>query len=967
MQNLFTADDAEGVFAFGAPSAESDFFKKGDKGFEKYIKYLNQMVDLSAKLEKNMTKALGATTGNPKGSTSGTMGLGQFTRTEKIVGAASAVAGIVGIGMGMMPSTKSAVELQQSADAYAGMSGMSSQSAILRANKAVGNGVTSALGPTQAAMTLAYSGGYLANSISSKNVMSQIGGLSALTGGTNQQVAQGMAGINGMSFLRIGVKVRDANGNLKPPNQIINDTWNFLYGGRQITKEQAAMVMNPGSKGYITIQQITGGDPNLMNIIQMGIMARAGNGDKSISSSQLQGSSQALNLLGVSGKSSLRSQFNLNTAGANLLAQTNQGLVQGYNTSNNTAAAIDNGLAGMAKQLPVVADLLGRLKGVLETFPGATNASGTISGLAGGAMSMGYGALQNRALSQMISSQQTVSQDEVAASAVARAGKLARAARGLGYAGSILSGGLQGYASGQSTHKFSWGSLLSSAGQGFATGGMMGLIAGSETGPGALLTGLIGGVLGAGANVAGQLFGGGGTTTQPMSTGESGHGAIHSPAPKAPITSGFGMRTDPMNPKKKNFHSGIDYGVKVGTPVSAAGPGKVTHTGTDKDYGNYVIVTHGKKSTLYAHLSQILVRPGQQVTSKTIIGKSGGKKGAPGSGRSTGAHLHFELRDNGGVGAAGRVDPKKYMGSNSALAPSVTSNSSVVPSASSSGTHFVGKHYSNSVGINSISDPSILSSTPLPAVLGSAMVAGSPTNYSDWISRLSKKQVSTLQATDGTSLVNSSPDFTAHGIPGGNAASYMKMLYAQGFRGRALQTAFAVSMAESHGNPSAHGDINLQDAKWGPSIGLFQIRSLKDWKKYDNPNRDGSRLNNPKYNIQAAWNISHGGKNWKPWSTYTGGEYVRYLDDAARAAQADGFGVGGPSSQGMSLNPGYGHGPGSNQSFSSNSSSQSHVNIKVQMNVNIASANAEGVQKMVTTFNDQLYKQLRIKGISQGL
>lgn len=963
MQNLFTADDAEGVFAFGAPSAEADFFKKGDKGFEKYVKYLNQMVDLSAKLEKNMAKALGDTGSNPKGSTSETMGLGGFTRTEKIVGAAAAVAGVAGIGMGLMPSTKSAVELQQSADAYAGMSGMSSQSAILRANRAVGNGATSALGPTQAAMTMAYSGGYLANSISSKNVMSQIGGLSALTGGTNQQVAQGMAGINGMSFLRIGVKVRDSNGNLKPPNQIINDAWNFLYGGRQITKEQAAMVMNPGSKGYITIQQITGGDPNLMNIIQMGIMARAGNGDKAISSSQLQGSTQALNLLGVSGSSSLRSQFNLNTAGANLLAQTNQGLVQGYNTANNTAAAIDNGLAGMAQKLPVVVDLLGRLKGVLETFPGASNASGTISGLAAAGGSMGYSLLQGKVAGQ-IAGQGMAGEGAAAAKAAGRFASMSRLIRGLGIAGVAATSGITGYAQGKGSHgHLNWGSVLASA----LAGGGTGAILGAGTGPGALVTGLIGAVASGGANLVGQLFGGGGTTTQPMSTGETGHGGLHSPAPKAQVTSGFGMRTDPMNPKKKSYHSGIDYGVSVGTPVTAAGPGKVTHTGRDKDYGNYVIITHGSKSTLYAHLSQILVRPGQQVTSRTIIGKSGGKKGAPGSGASTGAHLHFELRDNGGVGAAGRVDPRKYMGANSKIAPAVTSNSSVVPSASSSGTHFVGKHYSHSVGISTISDPSILSSTPLPAVLGSAMVAGSPMNYSDWISRLSKKQIATLKATDGTSLVNSSPDFTAHGIPGGNAASYMKMLYAQGFRGRALQTAFAVSMAESQGNPNARGDIKLQDSTYGPSIGLFQIRSLKDWKKYNNPNRDGSRLSNPNYNIQAAWNISHGGKNWAPWSTYTGGEYVKYLDDAARAAKADGFGTGGPSSQGMSLNAGYGHAPGSNQSFSSNSSSQSHVNIKVQMNVNIASANAEGVQKMVNTFNDQLYKQLRIKGISQGL
>jgi hypothetical protein len=188
----------------------------------------------------------------------------------------------------------------------------------------------------------------------------------------------------------------------------------------------------------------------------------------------------------------------------------------------------------------------------------------------------------------------------------------------------------------------------------------------------------------------------------------------------------------------------------------------------------------------------------------------------------------------------------------------------------------------------------------------------------------------------------------------------MKMLYAAGFRGKGLQTAFAVSMAESKLDPSAVGDVKLQDKKWGASYGLFQIRSLKHWQDYNDPWRDGTKLKNPKYNIEAAWVKSKHGRNWTPWSTYTGGEFMRYLDDASVAAKNTG--LGGSTAEGMSLSSTGIHSTGSRSSTATLNTHQ-NVTIKVEMHVNIQNASYREADQMVNTFAKQLKNRLKIEGI----
>ena len=376
------------------------------KNFIKYFKEAKKLVDSMVDEWSKAIKETEAATGRMSSSKTGAgrLGLGEFTRAEKVgVGVGLAAFG-ASTYMGVAPNTMAAVTQRMGADTYAGLSGMSSRQAIMQANRQAGGGATSAMGPTMAAMNLTYQGGYTASSLSSRNIMGQIGGMSAMSGMSNEAAAASVAGMNGMSFLRAGVQIRDRQGNLKPPNQIINDVYSFLYRGQKITKEQAALVLNPGSKGYATLQQITGGDAQLMQMIQSGIIARASAGsDKKFSSAmQSKDPNSMLNVLGVDKSSPIRSNFRFNASENRKLESTEQGLVGGYNVALRTTASLNDAYSTMADLLGPVNDGLMTLKGILQTLPNAGNMGGAIAGftsaLAGAASTLLQFALLSKLL-----------------------------------------------------------------------------------------------------------------------------------------------------------------------------------------------------------------------------------------------------------------------------------------------------------------------------------------------------------------------------------------------------------------------------------------------------------------------------------------------------------------------------------------------------------------------------------------
>lgn len=117
------------------------------------------------------------------------------------------------------------------------------------------------------------------------------------------------------------------------------------------------------------------------------------------------------------------------------------------------------------------------------------------------------------------------------------------------------------------------------------------------------------------------------------------------------VTSEFGNRRDPFTGERRG-HTGMDLAVPTGTSVRAALPGTVTVSTYNRGgYGYYVMIDHGNGlSTLYGHNSQLLARVGQTVEAGDVIALSGS------TGRSTGPHLHFEVRINGE-----RTNPRSYL------------------------------------------------------------------------------------------------------------------------------------------------------------------------------------------------------------------------------------------------------------------------------------------------------------------
>lgn len=116
---------------------------------------------------------------------------------------------------------------------------------------------------------------------------------------------------------------------------------------------------------------------------------------------------------------------------------------------------------------------------------------------------------------------------------------------------------------------------------------------------------------------------------------------LGAPVKNKVITSGYGLRKDPFTKKNKQ-HRGIDFAGKIGTELYAVAPGRVISAGERVGYGTTVEIDHGLGfTTLYAHLSKVMVSRGDWVRPGSIIGLGGS------SGRSTGPHLHYEIRYKG--------------------------------------------------------------------------------------------------------------------------------------------------------------------------------------------------------------------------------------------------------------------------------------------------------------------------------
>ncbi|MGL4721676.1 MAG: M23 family metallopeptidase [Desulfovibrionaceae bacterium] len=120
---------------------------------------------------------------------------------------------------------------------------------------------------------------------------------------------------------------------------------------------------------------------------------------------------------------------------------------------------------------------------------------------------------------------------------------------------------------------------------------------------------------------------------------------------KGRVSSRFGIRPSPFGTSAADFHRGLDIAAPQGTPIKAPAKGVVVFVGRDGGYGNVVFIKHRAGiTTRYAHMREYAVKKGQKINKGDIIGRVGN------TGRSTGAHLHYEVRV-GGVS----VNPMRYI------------------------------------------------------------------------------------------------------------------------------------------------------------------------------------------------------------------------------------------------------------------------------------------------------------------
>jgi murein DD-endopeptidase MepM/ murein hydrolase activator NlpD len=136
---------------------------------------------------------------------------------------------------------------------------------------------------------------------------------------------------------------------------------------------------------------------------------------------------------------------------------------------------------------------------------------------------------------------------------------------------------------------------------------------------------------------------------------------FRNPAPGKLITSPFGNRKDPFFGTLA-LHTGTDFHFSPGEKIKATAPGKVVSAGWTGGYGNMVEIDHGDGiSTRYGHMEQVLVKVGDKVATGDAIGLAGS------TGRSTGTHLHYEVRENGHP-----IDPMYFINAGTKLASYVS-------------------------------------------------------------------------------------------------------------------------------------------------------------------------------------------------------------------------------------------------------------------------------------------------------
>ena len=644
------------------------------------------------------------------------------------LGAGKAALGAAAFTYSTLPNVQDAVSQRIAAQGVASMVGVSNPQTLINSSNAKLTGGMTGQYSAQLAMGTLAGVGVLPGQAGYNNIMGQTAGLSVLTGMGNEQVAGAFGGINGMNFLRLGVRARDARGNLRKPGDIANDLYRRTFGNRKLTQEQMAQsILAPGSRAQQAIQAAAGGNQDLANTLTEQLYFQARNGGKKL---DLSAKNVKDKILKLAPDDPMRKLYTYNERQAKYLQQVGGSEVGGYGSALDASGKVAEGMTALAKALPDVVGGMARLAGFLQTMPSAGNTglavAGGVSGLASTGVHMLGMYAGGKALTRLLGGGKGTGFLKGAWNFVKSAAtKFARAPKvvpvlggdsGASYTPTTWAQTLlkdlsitkndqnvpaierwEAQEGGHWNNSAKYNPLnttlrmssknksMNSSGVKIYSSWQEGFKATVNTlrntknvGYDAILSSLSSGskydVFDAIVNSKW------GTKTLPKDPHTTGVTSGVTKPTGGGITARFGQKPKGNYWKWRGYHTGQDYGVSVGTSVKAykagtveaAGPGG-SIAGVGEPYGNVVLVNHGTHKSLYAHLSKVEAKVGKKVRSGQQIGLSG----QSGSG-ARGAHLHFEIRKGRDGKGPIPVNPSSYLSGAAGSSASASASAPVV-------------------------------------------------------------------------------------------------------------------------------------------------------------------------------------------------------------------------------------------------------------------------------------------------
>jgi len=554
-----------------------------------------------------------------------------------------------------------------------------------------GRGVSGIGDDAAAAAILTQQYGYAPGSSPYLQSIREVGGAYRQFNMSNAAAATAIGGLQtgamGANLYQYGISQFDQQGNPLSESQIASQLFNRIFQGR-------------GKGNVNAVQQslqygLAGADLNALNLspdqqqlfkAQFLLLAQGKNAD--------------LATLSGAGNPNAAGQ-QITTSQTNLMQASQDSMIKGYQAAATTITDVNQKMAQFGQS---VIEAKAYLQGLGQTGLGSALTS-LIGGFTMGIKNIAEGMVALAAAEKLgipigSSGSSVLSAGRIASTSAGVLGRVAGGATTAAGAGYLMGQGGKELGNATGLNKTSTGrdvvrggSIAASAGAGALIGASIGAgFFGVGAAPGAVIGTVIGGVAGFFGS-GGSSYGGfgasfgakGGAYSQAQATpgqysspaantgalhpysGQSTKQTLSSPIPGVAPTTMYGAKDPGMWNGAKNYHTGDDYAVPVGTSVKAVADGIVFDDSPGADFGVYVQIDHGNGyQTLYGHLQSKSVKIGQTVVAGQEIGKSGQ------SGNVTGPHLHFEVRK----GHNNPVDPAAFL-TGTGGTPQTVSGSSV--------------------------------------------------------------------------------------------------------------------------------------------------------------------------------------------------------------------------------------------------------------------------------------------------